>query len=179
MEKRKRTREIKIGNLILGGDNPILIQSMCNIKTSKVEEVAAQINRCASLGADLMRLSVLDEDDARSFKAIKSYEIRNSNKKETEKIIKNEGGINPYNYHRPKEKKVSDEVDKLRRLEKAFSKKEPNLHFNMNKFSLNSKLIDNLLKYSNEKYRNLILSERIIQNYREREKQEINENLDI
>ena len=49
----------------------------------------------------------------------------------------------------------------------------------MNKFSLNSKLIDNLLKYSNEKYRNLILSERIIQNYREREKQEINENLDI
>ena len=72
MEKRKRTREIKIGNLILGGDNPILIQSMCNIKTSKVEEVAAQINRCASLGADLMRLSVLDEEDARSFKAIKS-----------------------------------------------------------------------------------------------------------
>ena len=113
------------------------------------------------------------------FKAIKSYEIRTSNKKETEKIIKFEGGINPYNYHRPKEKKVSDEVDKLRRLEKAFSKKEPNLHFNMNKFSLNSKLIDNLLKYSNEKYRNLILSERIIQNYREREKQEINENLDI
>jgi len=48
-----------------------LIQSMCNIKTSKIEDVSAQINRCASLGADIMRLSVLDLDDARSFAEIK------------------------------------------------------------------------------------------------------------
>jgi (E)-4-hydroxy-3-methylbut-2-enyl-diphosphate synthase len=44
---------------------------MCNIKTSKLEEVSAQINRCAALGADIMRLSVLDMEDAKSFAEIK------------------------------------------------------------------------------------------------------------
>ena len=44
---------------------------MCSIKTSHVEEVSAQINRCAALGADIMRLSVLDEEDAKSFGEIK------------------------------------------------------------------------------------------------------------
>lgn len=44
---------------------------MCSIKTSKVEEVAAQINRCAALGAETMRLSCLDEADARAFAEIK------------------------------------------------------------------------------------------------------------
>jgi (E)-4-hydroxy-3-methylbut-2-enyl-diphosphate synthase len=45
---------------------------MCNIKTSKrVEEVSAQINRCAALGADIMRLSVLDHGRRQSFAEIK------------------------------------------------------------------------------------------------------------
>lgn len=68
---RKKTRPVAIGGLTLGGGNRILIQSMCSIKTSHVEEVSAQINRCASLGADIMRLSCLDMEDAKSFKAIK------------------------------------------------------------------------------------------------------------
>lgn len=71
MYKRVDTKQIQIGNLTLGGQNKILLQSMCNIKTSKVDEVVAQINRCAALGADLMRLSTLDEDDAKAFKEIK------------------------------------------------------------------------------------------------------------
>jgi (E)-4-hydroxy-3-methylbut-2-enyl-diphosphate synthase len=44
---------------------------MCNIKTSKVEEVSAQINRCAALGAELMRVSVLDFEDAKAIAEIK------------------------------------------------------------------------------------------------------------
>ena len=44
---------------------------MCNIKTSKVIEVAKQINECAKLGADLMRVSVLDFEDAEAIKEIK------------------------------------------------------------------------------------------------------------
>lgn len=71
MIKRNETRPVKIGNLVLGGQNEVLIQSMCNIRTSKVEEVAAQINRCAALGAHYMRVSVLDEKDALAIREIK------------------------------------------------------------------------------------------------------------
>ena len=69
--KRNQTRKIKVGNITIGGENKVLIQSMCNIKTSKVKEVVDQINRCALLGADLMRVSVLDMDDAHAIKDIK------------------------------------------------------------------------------------------------------------
>ena len=70
--KRTETRQIKIGNLILGGQNKVLIQSMCNIKTEKVDEVVKQINECAELGADYMRVSVMDPKDARAIKDIKA-----------------------------------------------------------------------------------------------------------
>ena len=71
MVDRRKTRQVRIGELTLGGQEEVIIQSMCSIKTSKVEEVSAQINRCAALGAKLMRLSVLDMEDARAFKEIK------------------------------------------------------------------------------------------------------------
>ncbi|MCR5308951.1 MAG: flavodoxin-dependent (E)-4-hydroxy-3-methylbut-2-enyl-diphosphate synthase [Bacilli bacterium] len=70
--KRTETKQIKIGNIVLGGQNKVLIQSMCNIKTEKVNEVAKQINECAELGADYMRVSVMDEKDAKAIKEIKS-----------------------------------------------------------------------------------------------------------
>lgn len=73
MEKliREKTRQFKIGNLTIGGQNEVLIQSMCNIKTSNYEAVAKQINDCAKLGAVIMRCSIMDEDDARAIKKIK------------------------------------------------------------------------------------------------------------
>lgn len=71
MQPREITKKIKIGNITIGGTNKVLIQSMCNIKTEKVQEVIAQINECASLGADLMRVSVMDENDALAIKEIK------------------------------------------------------------------------------------------------------------
>ena len=70
MTPRSETKRIKIGNITIGGSNKVLIQSMCNIKTSKVDEVVKQINECALLGADLMRVSVLDMEDARAIKDI-------------------------------------------------------------------------------------------------------------
>ena len=70
--KRTQTRLVKIGNLEIGASNKILIQSMCNIKTSNTDEVIAQINECERLGADLMRVSVLDKDDAYALKKITS-----------------------------------------------------------------------------------------------------------
>ena len=71
MRNRLQTRPVALGSLRLGGNPTPLIQSMCSIKTSRVEEVSAQINRCDALGADAMRLSVLDMEDAYAFKEIK------------------------------------------------------------------------------------------------------------
>ena len=67
---REKTRKIKVGNISIGGENKVLIQSMCNIKTSNVDKVVKQINECAALGADLMRVSVLDMEDAKAIKDI-------------------------------------------------------------------------------------------------------------
>ena len=71
MRNRKETRPINIGGLRIGGQDKVVIQSMCNIKTERYEEVANQINECASLGAELMRVSVMDEKDALAIKEIK------------------------------------------------------------------------------------------------------------
>ena len=68
---REKTKRIQVGNITLGGQNCVLIQSMCNIKTSNFNKVAEQINECAALGADLMRVSVLDMEDACAIKEIK------------------------------------------------------------------------------------------------------------
>ena len=70
MTTRNHTKTIKIGNITIGGSNKVLIQSMCNIKTSNVDEVIKQINECAALGADLMRVSVLDMEDAKAIRDI-------------------------------------------------------------------------------------------------------------
>lgn len=69
---REKTKQIHVGKIALGGQSKVLIQSMCNIKTSNFIKVAEQINACAALGADLMRVSVLDMDDAHAIKEIKS-----------------------------------------------------------------------------------------------------------
>ena len=71
MRTRNETRPVFLGATQLGGQPIPLIQSMCSIKTSRVAEVSAQINRCAAFGAQAMRLSCLDEEDARAFAEIK------------------------------------------------------------------------------------------------------------
>ena len=69
--KRTQTKQLKIGRLTIGGQDKVLIQSMCKHKTSNVEEVIKEINECAALGAKLMRVSVLDEEDAKAIAEIK------------------------------------------------------------------------------------------------------------
>lgn len=68
---RNQTRQIKVGSITIGGQNKVLIQSMCKHKTSHIVDVIKEINECAKMGADLMRVSVLDEDDAIAIKEIK------------------------------------------------------------------------------------------------------------
>lgn len=67
---RNETSIVKIKNIEMGGDNKILIQSMCNIKTEKVNEVVRQIHQLEKAGCDLIRVSVLDENDAYAIKDI-------------------------------------------------------------------------------------------------------------
>ena len=69
--KRTETKQIKISRLTLGGQDKVLIQSMCKHKTSHVEEIIKEINECEALGAKLMRVSVLDEEDAKAIALIK------------------------------------------------------------------------------------------------------------
>lgn len=69
---RKQTKEIKIGNIHIGGQNKIAIQSMTNTKTSNIAETMAQINELFSIGCDIVRVAVLDEEDCLALKEITS-----------------------------------------------------------------------------------------------------------
>lgn len=66
------TRKVNIGGVTVGGGERVKIQSMCTTKTSAVDRTAAQINALAGAGCDIVRVSVLDEDDARAIKALKA-----------------------------------------------------------------------------------------------------------
>ena len=65
------SKQVKIGNLFIGGDNKILIQSMTSVKTSNVEETVNQIKRLEEVGCDIVRVAVRDEVDALSIKSVK------------------------------------------------------------------------------------------------------------
>ncbi|MCR5798062.1 MAG: flavodoxin-dependent (E)-4-hydroxy-3-methylbut-2-enyl-diphosphate synthase [Eubacterium sp.] len=65
------TREIAIGNVKIGGDNPIAIQSMTNTKTEDVKATVEQINRLAAAGCDIIRVAVPTMEAAKAISEIK------------------------------------------------------------------------------------------------------------
>ena len=71
--KRKKTREIKVGNVVIGGNNSISVQSMTNTLTKNVKETLRQINEIANEGADLVRVSVPDEESSAALKEITKH----------------------------------------------------------------------------------------------------------
>ncbi len=71
MPNRESTKQIAIGPFKIGGQKEVLVQSMCNIKTSDFLAVSEQINECAAFGAKIMRVSVLDFKDAAAISEIK------------------------------------------------------------------------------------------------------------
>lgn len=64
-------KTVQIGNRVIGGGNPILIQSMTNTKTENVEATAAQINQLAAAGCDIIRCAVPTMEAAKALKEIK------------------------------------------------------------------------------------------------------------
>ena len=67
----KTTRVVKIGNRVIGGGNPVLIQSMTNTKTQDVESTVAQIKELERAGCDIIRCAVPNMEAALALKEIK------------------------------------------------------------------------------------------------------------
>ena len=68
---REETRSVQVGNLTIGGNNHVVIQSMCNTKTKNVEATIKQINALEKAGCELVRVAVFDKEDAYAIKEIK------------------------------------------------------------------------------------------------------------
>lgn len=69
---RDKTKVIHIGDRVIGGGNPILIQSMTNTKTNDVAATVAQIRRLAKAGCDIVRCTVPDLESAKAIAQIKA-----------------------------------------------------------------------------------------------------------
>ena len=68
--KRRKTKVINVGNVKIGGDNPISVQSMTNTLTTDIKGTINQINDIAKEGADIVRVSCPDEDSTFALKEI-------------------------------------------------------------------------------------------------------------
>ena len=68
--KRRVTKVIEVGNVKVGGNNPISVQSMTNTLTTNVKETISQINAIHEEGADLVRVSCPDESSTKALKEI-------------------------------------------------------------------------------------------------------------
>jgi (E)-4-hydroxy-3-methylbut-2-enyl-diphosphate synthase len=67
---RRKSRKIMVGNVPVGGDAPIAVQTMTNTLTTDVAATVAQVQAAAEAGADIVRVSVPDEDSAKALKEI-------------------------------------------------------------------------------------------------------------
>ena len=67
---RRKTKTIKLGNVSVGGDSPISIQSMTNTLTTNIKDTIDQINSLEEAGADIVRVSCPDEESTKALKEI-------------------------------------------------------------------------------------------------------------
>ncbi len=70
MIKRRKSKEISIGNVKIGNNNPISVQSMCNTDTRDIEATTRRIKELADAGCELVRLAVLNKDAAEAIKEL-------------------------------------------------------------------------------------------------------------
>ena len=66
-----RSLEVKVGNIVIGGDNPIVVQTMCNVHTADIEASVAQCRRLSAAGAQMIRLTVPSMSDVEALGEIK------------------------------------------------------------------------------------------------------------
>lgn len=68
--KRRKTRQVSVGDVKVGGDAPISVQSMTNTPTTDIQGTIRQVNECAEVGAEIMRISVPDKDSSEALAKI-------------------------------------------------------------------------------------------------------------
>ncbi|MDD5729964.1 MAG: flavodoxin-dependent (E)-4-hydroxy-3-methylbut-2-enyl-diphosphate synthase [Candidatus Omnitrophica bacterium] len=68
---RRKARIVKVGNVRIGGNNPVAIQSMAKVSTADAAKVVSQIKRLQDAGCEIVRVAVKDTKDAKAIKAIK------------------------------------------------------------------------------------------------------------
>ena len=71
--KRRKTKVINVGNVKIGGENPISVQSMTNTLTTDVKATINQINNITEEGADIVRVSCPDKDSTVALKEITKH----------------------------------------------------------------------------------------------------------
>lgn len=69
---RRKTRVIRVGDRLIGGDNPITVQSMTNTKTSDIDSTVKQILSLEEAGCDIIRCAITSVEDAKAIEVIKS-----------------------------------------------------------------------------------------------------------
>ena len=69
--ERRDTRKIMVGNVQIGGQDKVVIQSMCNTKTKDVDSTVKQILELEKVGCEIIRVACLDLEDAKAIKKIK------------------------------------------------------------------------------------------------------------
>ena len=67
---RRKSREISVGNVKIGGGNPISVQTMTNTITADAKQTIAQVKNCAEAGAEIVRVSCPDTDSTMALKEI-------------------------------------------------------------------------------------------------------------
>src|SRR3989338_5065887 len=71
MPQRRKSRKIKVGNLYIGGDAPITVQSMTTTDTTNVKSTINQINELEEIGCEIIRVSASTIESAKALKEIK------------------------------------------------------------------------------------------------------------
>lgn len=75
-ELRRKTKKIKVGNIYVGGDSPVTIQSMTNTDTHNIEATYRQASALERAGCDILRITVPDEESCKIFSALKERGIK-------------------------------------------------------------------------------------------------------
>ncbi len=72
---RRKTSAVKVGNIVIGGDAPIAVQSMCSTDTHDAPACLAQTNALAAAGCDIVRLAAPDKESAATFAYLKEHGV--------------------------------------------------------------------------------------------------------
>ena len=126
MNVSRRTRKVAIGRQTVGGDSPVVVQSMCATKTRDIDATVAQVHQLAAAGAGVVRIAVDNEKEVAALKEIRAqtngvtlsvdlqenYRVAASVAPWVDKIRYNPGHL----HHIERRKSIEDKVGSLARI---------------------------------------------------------------